>query len=92
MKKVDGLYWDEKPDWQHDKWQFQQLLREIEIYRKRCKDYDWILGFAHDLKLICEELKEKNDIASALLDIELLQKIIYYQDIAINMYETKSKE
>lgn len=87
MKKVDGRYWDEQPDWQHDRWQFRQLLKEINICKKVYKDYKWILEFANDLKPICEELKEKKDIDSALLDIELMQKIIYYQDIAISMYE-----
>lgn len=87
MKKVNGFYWDENPDWRHDRWQFQQLLREIRICRKAYEDYQWILKFANDLKPICEELKEKTDINSALLDIELMRKIIYYQDIAINMYE-----
>lgn len=90
MKKVDGCYWDENPDWQHDKWQFRSLLQEIKILQKRSKDYNWILGFANDLRPICEELEEKNDIDSALLDIELMRKIIYYQDIAIGIYEEET--
>lgn len=86
MKKVNGLYWDENPDWQHDKWQFQQLIRECRIFRKMVKDRQWVLDMGEDLLTICEELKERNDTDSALLDIELSRKMTYYQGIALDMY------
>lgn len=91
MKKVDGFYWDECPDWQHDKWQFQQLLREVRIFDKMVKDRQWMLDMVEDLRSIVKELGVLNDMYNnannEIIRLELMRKMAYYQAIAISMYE-----
>lgn len=92
MKKVDGLYWDEKPDWQHDKWQFKQLIKECRIFNKMAKDREWVISIAKDMQEIALTLEDKNNISSAICDIALHKEAIYYYKIAESMYEIKNKE
>lgn len=89
MKRVDGFYWDECPDWQHDKWQFRQLIKEYRICEKMISDRQWVLDMVEDLRPIVKELGALNDINSnvdnELIWLELMRKMVAYQAIAISM-------
>lgn len=92
MKKVDGLYWDEKPDWQHDKWQFQQMVRDYKICKKMIADRQWVLDIVEDLRPIVNELEVLDDVNNEETWLELMRKMVKYQAVAIGVYEVNVDE
>lgn len=67
-------------------WQLRLLVTEYRIEEKRYKDFKYIRSLAEELGHIAEGLKNSKDVESILLYNSLLLQIMYYNNIAIGMY------